>query len=106
MRQTVEISLRVPSLRIKAADDETSMINNTEVRFTKRLELPSIPRIGDVLTMSAGQGPSFLCEVVRTTWRDDENLFVVACRYARQSITADSYRAIANSSDWTSKTLL
>jgi hypothetical protein len=65
MRQIVEISLRVPSLRIKLAEHaDASLIHNSEVRFTRRVELPSIPGTGDVLTMSAGNGRSFLCEVV------------------------------------------
>jgi hypothetical protein len=56
--------------------------------------------------MSAGDGEPFACEVVQANWHNDKNMFVVACRYAKRSVTPETYRAIANSPDWTARTLL
>jgi hypothetical protein len=107
MPQVVEISLRVPSLRMRANEQaEVSLVDNTDVRFTKHVELPSIPKTGDTLTMVVGDGEPFQIEVVQSDWHDDKNMFVVACRYGRRSLTPEAYRAIANASDWTAKTLL
>ena len=48
MAQTVEISLRIPSLRVQR-EEKTETISNSDVRFTKRVELDSIPKAGAVL---------------------------------------------------------
>ena len=53
MPQVVEISLRLPSLRIRPNEfAEMTMVDNKDVRFTKRVELPSIPKPGDTLSCS------------------------------------------------------
>jgi hypothetical protein len=107
MPQIVEINLRLPSLRVKdehGGDPKT--INNSDVRFTKRLEVDSIPKPGAILTMTADNGLTFPCEVVQANWHESNNLFVVACRFERRSITPAEYQAISNSSDWLTKPLL
>ena len=107
MPQLVEISLRLPSLRMRPNEfAEMTMVDNKDVRFTKRVELASIPKPGDTLAMSAGDGEPFPCEVTQANWHHDKNIFVVACRYGKRSVSPEAYRAIANSPDWTSKPLL
>ena len=45
MAQTVEISLRIPSLRVRREGKETpETIANSDVRFGKRVELEAIPK--------------------------------------------------------------
>ena len=57
MPQTVEISLRIPSLRVRREDsDAMETINNSDVRFCKQIEVDSIPKPGAVLTMSVNGG--------------------------------------------------
>ena|SRR5688572_33449429 len=105
MVQTVEISLRIPSLRVKR-EDKAETISNSDVRFTKRVELDSIPKAGAVLMMSMSAGEPFECETVRSDWHEDKNLFVVTCRYMKRSISPASYQALLDSSDWAVRPLL
>ena len=105
MAQTVEISLKIPSLRVQR-EDKTETISNSDVRFSKRLELDSIPKAGVILTMSMSGGEPFECEVVRSDWHEDKNLFVITCRYVKRSISPANYQALLDSSDWAVRPLL
>jgi hypothetical protein len=105
--QTVEISLRIPSLRVKReGKDSPETISNSDVRFIKRVEMDTIPKANVQLEMSMSAGPSFQCEVVRSDWHETKNCFVIACRYSKRSITPADYQALTDSSDWTLTPLL
>ena len=107
MAQTVEISLRIPSLRVRREGAEAQeTITNNDVRFGKQVELEAIPKPGDVLTMAVSSGGSFECEVVRSEWQHDKNMFVIACRYSKRSISPAEYQALMDSSDWRVRPLL
>ena len=107
MSQVVEINLRLPSLRMKATPDaEAKVINNSEVRFTKSIELNTIPKPGEMLTLTASGGLTFACEVTQATWHESKNMFVIACKYAKHQVPAADYLAILNATDWTTKSLL
>ena len=107
MTQTVEISLRIPSLRIRREGKEApETIANGDVRFGKQVELEAIPRPGDVLTMMVSSGGTFECDVVRSDWQHDRNMFVISCRYSKRSISPAEYHAFIGASDWQVKTLL
>lgn len=107
MAQTVEISLRIPSLRVRREDADTlQTIDNSDVRFCKRLEMESIPKPGVILTMTASAGDSFECEVVRSDWHHDKNMFVIACRFSKRSVSPAEHAALMNSSDWQVRTLI
>ena len=69
MPQTVEISLRIPSLRVRNEETDTlETINNSDIRFSKQIEVESIPKPGVVLTMAISSGETFQCDVVRSDW--------------------------------------
>ena len=103
----LEISLRIPSLRVRrAGKDSPETITNSEVRFIKLVELERVPKAGDVLTMTIGSEASFQCEVVRSDWHHDKNMFVTACRYSKRSISEAEYQALINASDWHVRPLL
>jgi hypothetical protein len=105
--QTVEISLRVPSLRVRREDKDTpETISNSDIRFAKRLEVDSIPKAGTMLEMSMSAGAPFQCEVVRSDYHEGKNCFVVACRYSKRSISPAEYQSLMDSSDWTLTPLL
>ena len=107
MAQTVEISLRIPSLRIRReGKDSPETIANSDVRFSKRLELDAIPKPGEVLKMAVSSGGTFECDVVRSEWHHEKNMFVVACRYSKRSISPAEYQALIDSSDWQVRALL
>src|SRR4029078_12248173 len=102
-----EISLRIHSLRVsREGKDSPETISNGDVRFVKHVELERVPKAGDVLTMTIGSEVSFQCEVVRSDWQDDKNMFVTACRYSKRSISEAQYQALMDASDWQVKTLL
>jgi hypothetical protein len=107
MPQTVEISLRIPSLRIRREDTNAlETINNSDVRFSKHIELETIPKPGAVLMMAMSSGETFECQVVRSDWYHDKNRFVIACRYSGRSIPPAHYQALMNSSDWQVRALM
>ena len=107
MAQSVEISLRIPSLRVKREDkDDLETISNSDVRFTKPIEVESIPKPGTVLTMSISSGETFECEVVRSDWHHDKNMFVVACRYSKRSMSHAQYQALTSATDWQVRSLI
>jgi hypothetical protein len=107
MPQTVEISLRVPSLRVRREGKEAlETITNSDIRFSKQLTMDSIPKAGEILKMDTSSGLTFECEVVRSDWHNDKNMFVLACRYSRRSISPAEYQALMESSDWQVRPLL
>lgn len=107
MPQTVEVSLRIPSLRMKrAGKDVVETVANSDVRFWKRVEVEAAPKPGDVLEMVVGSDGAFTCEVVRKDWDENKNMFVVSCRYSKRSISADEYEKLMNAPDWQVRSLL
>jgi len=81
-------------------------IANNDIRFSKHVDLEAIPKPGEVLTMEVGVGRTFECEVVRSDWHQDKNMFVVACRYAKRSVSPAEYQALMDASDWQVSALL
>lgn len=106
MPQIVEISLRIPSLRIPAGEKPPHTIGNADVRFSKQVELEQIPKPGDVLEMAVSSGGRFKCTVVRSDWHHDKNTFVVACKYTNRSIPLAEYQALMDCQDWQVRALL
>ena len=107
MIQTVEISLRVPSLRVRReGTDKPETISNSDIRFIKRIEVDSIPKTGTVLKMEIASRGSFDSVVVRSDWHEEKNLFVVACQYGNRSITPADYQALLDAPDWQLKPLI
>jgi hypothetical protein len=107
MVQTVEISLRVPSLRVRReGKDAPETISNSDIRFIKRIDVDSIPKNGTVLMMEIASRGSFESVVVRSDWHEEKNLFVVACQYKNRSIAPADYQALLDSTDWQLRPLI
>ena len=107
MAQTVIINLRIPSLTLRTDPaGEATRISNDAVRFITQIEVETIPKVGDVLTLEAGPGMPFTCDVLTVNWRDPENAFVVACRYSKRTIPPHEYHALLNAPNWESRPLL
>ena len=104
MAQVVEVSLRLPARpQVKSASFPHGV---GDVRFTKQADLETLPKVGELFTMSAGSLP-FLCKVIRRNWDENKNMFVLACEYGGSSrISNEDYLMIVEASDWTPKTLL
>jgi hypothetical protein len=107
MAHTDEISLRIPSLRIKnEGTGVAETIANGDIRFSTQMNLDTVPKPGTMLDVSIDSSHTMACEVVRSDWHDQKNMFVVACRYAKRSITAAEYHALLNAPGWQSRPLL
>jgi hypothetical protein len=103
----IEVSMRVPTLTVRAPNEPDRRIDNSAVRFTRRIEVPALPKAGEVLSLSTGEGRTqFDCTVTRSDWSEEKGLFVVACTYAKRSLPVDTYNALVNDSQWTMKPLL
>lgn len=107
MPQVVEINLRLPSFRTKATEEaQAEVVDNNDLRFTKQLEIATIPKPGETLMMSAESGLSFPCLVVQVNWHESKNMFVLGCKYGKQRITSEDYARIRSAPDWTTRSLL
>lgn len=104
MSQVVEVSLRLPARpKLKSASFPYGVV---DIRFTKQIDVETLPKVGEILAMSAGSLP-FPCKVIQRNWDESKNMFVLACEYGGSSrISNEDYLAILEARDWTSKTLL
>ena len=103
----IEVSMRVPTLTVRAPNEPDRRIDNSAVRFTRRIDVPALPTAGEVLSLSTAEGRTqFDCTVTRSDWSEDKGLFVVACTYAKRSLPVDIYNALVNDAAWTMKPLL
>ena len=104
MSQVVEVSLRLPvRAQVKSPAFPYGI---ADVRFTKQTEVQTVPKTGELLTMSAGS-LSFPCKVLQRNWDEGKNMFVLACEYGGSSrISNEDYLTILEATDWTPKTLL
>jgi hypothetical protein len=107
MPTEIEVNLRVPTLTVKVPNEPDRRIDNSAVRFTKRIEVPALPKPGESLLLSTNGGQTtFECTVTRSDWHEEKALFVVACTYAKRSLPVDTYSALVNDTDWTMKQLI
>src|SRR5689334_20910261 len=105
--QPLLINLKIRSLTIRTPGADPVKVDNGSVRFTKIIEVDSIPKVGSVLTLTAGPDQlPFECSVTRAEWDDRENMFEVACSYIKSPMAIADYRAISAGGDWTMKPLL
>jgi hypothetical protein len=107
MPTEIEVNLRVPTLTVKTPNEPDRRIDNSAVRFLKRIEVPSLPKPGELLSLSTNGGQTtFECTVTRSDWHEEKALFVVACTYAKRSLPVDTYSSLVNDTDWTMKQLI
>jgi hypothetical protein len=105
MPMEVEVSLRVPNMKVRALDENGYPIDHANVRFKKLVTVPSVPKPGETLSLSSSD-KTFSAKVVRADWNEERGLFVVACQYGNRSISADEYGAIVGDPQWQMKPLI
>ena len=93
-------------MKVRALDEHGYPIDNSSVRFRKRITVPSIPKPGESLQLTTRAGQPFEAKVVRADWSEDQNLFVVSCQFGNRSILAEEYGALVNDPDWQMKPLI
>ena len=102
----VEVSLRVPNMKVRALDENGYPIDHSAVRFKRLVSVATIPKAGDSLPLATHSGRMLESIVVRSDWNEGRALFVVACQYANRSISAEDYDALINDPDWEMKPLI
>ena len=102
----VEVSLRIPNMKVRALDENGYPIDHSAVRFKKMITVPSVPKPGESLQLVTRSGKPFEAKVVRSDWEEERGLFVVSCQYANRSITADEHGALITDPDWQMKPLI
>jgi hypothetical protein len=102
----VEVNLRIPRVKVPVLDEKGYPIDNSTVRFTKMITVPSIPKPGTPLQLATSSGKTFACEVTRADWNEERELFIVSCKYANRSIPADHCADLFNDAEWRVKPLL
>ena len=106
MTQDVEVSLRVPNMKVRALDEHGYPIDHSAVRFKKIILVPSIPKPGDSLQLTTTSGRMLQSTVQRADWNEERGLFVVACQYSDKSISAEAYGALVNDPVWQMRPLI
>jgi hypothetical protein len=106
MSREVEVSLRVPNMKIRALDENGYPIDHANVRFRKMIEVPSIPKPDQPIELTTRSGTTIAARVVRADWIESRELFVLSCQYANRSITAEEYGALSEDPEWELKPLI
>ena len=102
----VEARLRVPNMKVRALDENGYPIDHSVFRFRKVIEVPKLPKAGEVLELMTSSGQAVPANVVRVDLMEDQGLFVVSCQYANRSISAEEYARLADDPEWKLKHLL
>ena len=102
----VEANLRVPKVKVPTLGEDGYPIDNSTVRFAKRITVPAIPKPGASLQLTINPDTTFECDVTRVDWNEEKEMFVLDCRYSRKSIPPGEYAALIKDSDWKMKQLL
>ena len=106
MAREVEVRLRVPNMKVRALDENEYPIDHSSMRFRKMIEVPAIPKAGEMLELTTQSGRTIQARVLRSDWHEQKGMFVVACQYNNRSITAEEYGALVADPDWVLKHLL
>jgi hypothetical protein len=102
---TLEVNLRVPDINVRTPEAPERRITNGDARFWKVIDVSTLPKVGDALELST-RTYAFHATVKRVDWHDDKNRFVVACHYAKRSMTPEEYDSLRADPDWTMKPLV
>ena len=102
---TLEVNLRVPDISVGTPDAPVRRITNSDARFWKVFKVSALPKVGDDLELSTSTY-AFHATVKRLDWHDDTNRFVVACQYAKRSMSSEEYDSLRADPDWTMRLLV
>ena len=106
MAREVEVSLRIPNMKVRPKDESGYPIDYAYFRFKKILSVPAIPKVGDSMQLAVASGRTFESKVVRVDWSDDRNLFIVSCQFANRSISSEEHGDLVSDPAWEMKPLM
>ena len=81
MSREVEVSLRVPNMKVRALDENGYPLDHANMRFRKMIQVPAIPKPDAMLELSTRSGKTIQARVVRSDWSEGRELFIVSCQY-------------------------
>src|SRR5579862_5194287 len=90
----IEVSLKIPTLTLKNVGENDRRIDNSDVRFRKRMMVSAVPKRGDQLDVTVDGEPPFPSRVTRADWDEEKMLFVVACAFSRRAIMTREYTGL------------
>jgi hypothetical protein len=100
MSTPIEVRLRVPkNSKTPLRDDNGYPLDTASVRFRKLMTVPATPKAGESIDLVANGHP-LPATVVRADWSDADHRFVVACQWARRSISVDEQNALVADPEW------
>ena len=99
MEKVIEVNLKIPNMKVRTLDENGDPIDHSTIRFKKIMQVPAIPKVGQLRHLSASD-KALPASVVGVVWSDDRGMFVVACQYAKRSIPADDHSALRRDPDW------
>src|ERR1035437_6093754 len=105
MSTELEIVLRGTKAKYPIRDASGYPIDNSSVRFIKRIVVDSLPKVGDLLPLTTKSGEAFDGSITRVQWQDDKNMFVVYCQYSKKSMLQQQYVGILEDAEWEMKPL-
>ena len=106
MSNELEIVLRVPKTKDPIRDAHGYPIDNSSVRFIKRIVVDKLPKVGDLMPLTTKSAGAFEGSVTRVQWHDDKNMFVVYCQYSKKSIPQQQYVGILEDTEWEMRPLI
>jgi hypothetical protein len=100
MSKPIEVRLRIPrNNKAPLLDDGGYPLDMASVRFRKVMSVPSIPKTGERIELTAGSR-TFPAVVTVAEWSDTDERFVVACQYGLRSIPVEDQNALVADPDW------
>jgi hypothetical protein len=106
MPMEVEISLRVPNMKVRALDENGYPIDHSAMRFKKLMTVPKIPKPDELLHLTTSSGRTFEAKVTRADWSEGRGIFVLSCQYGNRSISPEEYADLLQDPDWDLKPLI
>jgi len=102
---TADANLTIPSFTVTSAELPDRRVNNSKVRFLKRITIKALPKAGETVQLSAQFGDPFDATVTQVDWNDRKDCFVIACRFARRSITSAEHERLLRDPEWSTHQL-
>jgi hypothetical protein len=100
MPHPIEVRLRIPNSKHRVRDENGYPIDHASIRFRKTLDVETVPKIGDAISLPTASGQTLPATVAGRDWNEELGLFVVACQYANRSLTEQDFTALLNDPDW------
>lgn len=95
----VEVNLRVPSLMLREDGQPDRRVDNSSVRFARRILVDHVPKRDETVSVPSC-GTRFECTATRCDWSDAKNVLVVSCVFSRRSITRAEYERLLTDPEW------